>query len=233
MDLYFSPMACSLATRIALYEAGADARFIEVDPLTKRTLPDGADFREVYPLGLVPAVRTDDGEVLAENAAVLQFVADTYPDAELAPTEPRERARLHQWLCFIGTELHKGLFAPQFDKSAPPEARRWALDKAAARLSVLERHLASGRPFLLDRFTVADAYLTTVLNWTQATPVDLTPFPALVAYQKRMRQRPSVARALGIEFPLYQAELARHQSAEMSSTPASTATSSTADSAIR
>ena len=89
MDLYFSPMACSLASRIALYEAGAaDVRFIEVDPKSKRTL-DGADYREIYPLGLVPLLRLDDGSLLSENAAILQYIASRYPDAKLAPTDER------------------------------------------------------------------------------------------------------------------------------------------------
>src|SRR5262249_56461453 len=100
MDLYFSPLACSMATRIALYEAGADARFVEVDPKTKRT-QDGADYRATNPLGLVPAIRTHDGEVMSENAAILQYVADRFPAAELAPPVGMARYRLQQWLCFI------------------------------------------------------------------------------------------------------------------------------------
>jgi len=103
MDLYFSPLACSLASRIALYEAGAEARFIEVDPKSKRT-PDGADYREIYPVGLVPLLRLDDGSLLRENAAILQYIAARYPQAELVPADAAERARLQQWLSFIGTE---------------------------------------------------------------------------------------------------------------------------------
>src|SRR5258706_6312096 len=119
MDLYFSPLACSLATRIALYEAGAEANYLEVDPKTKVVQNDGADFFEVNPLGLVPTLRTDDGLVLTENAAVLQYVADRFPQAGIATGPGMERSRLHQWLCFIGTELHKGLFVPMLDKKAP------------------------------------------------------------------------------------------------------------------
>jgi glutathione S-transferase len=89
MDLYFSPLACSLASRIALYEAGADARFIEVDPKSKRT-PDGADYREIYPVGLVPLLRLDDGSLLRENAAILQYIAARYPQAELVPADAAE-----------------------------------------------------------------------------------------------------------------------------------------------
>src|SRR5438046_379439 len=108
MDLYFSPLACSLATRISLYEAGATAGFIEVDPKSKRIMDDGSDYRTVYPLGMVPAIRMDDGDLLTENAAFLQYVAERFPDANLAPKSGIARTRLQQWLCFIGTRFASG-----------------------------------------------------------------------------------------------------------------------------
>jgi glutathione S-transferase len=213
MDLYFSPLACSLASRIALYEADADAdaRFIEVDPKTKRTMA-GDDYRALYPLGLVPLIRLDDGSLLSENAAVLQYVAARHPGANLGGRDDLERARLQQWLCFIGTELHKALFIPLFDQSLSEDAKARARDKSESRFAFLDNHLR-GRDFLLDRFTVADAYLYTVLNWTGSTKVDLTPWPAIAAYHKRMQARPSIAKAFKEEFALYQAELARHKAA--------------------
>jgi len=212
MELYFSPMACSLASRISLYEAGADdTRFIEVDPKTKRTLSD-KDYLQIYPLGLVPLVRLDDGSLLSENAAILQYIAARYPQAELAPRDDIERARLQQWLCFIGTELHKGLFIPLFDQKAPDGTRAHTLKKYESRLNSLDNHL-TGREFLLDRFSVADAYLYTILNWTVPTRVDLTPWSAIKAYHERLQKRPSVANAFQEEFALYRAELARHQAA--------------------
>src|SRR6476659_10164942 len=125
MDLYFSPLACSLATRIALYEAGAAANYLEVDPKTKIVQKDGSDFRKVNPLGLVPTLRTDDGTVLTANAAILQYVADRFPKAGIGTNSQIERSRLHQWLCFIGTELHKGLFVPLLDKRAAPEVKSY------------------------------------------------------------------------------------------------------------
>ncbi|MFP2925260.1 glutathione binding-like protein [Pyxidicoccus sp. 3LG] len=209
MQLYFSPLACSLATRISLYEAGAEATYIEVDPKTKLTR-DRKDFREVHPLGLVPTVRTDDGDVLTENAAILQHVAEAHPKANLAPTDSKGRARLQQWLCFIGTELHKALFVPLLDKKSPEGAKTYALEKGTSRLAYLEKHL-TGREFLLDRFSVADAYLVTVLNWCIATPVDLSKWPVLSAYVARLSERPSVAKALAEERTLYMEELARHR----------------------
>src|SRR3954463_12055501 len=118
MQLYFSPLACSMGARIALYEANAAATYTEVDAHTKRT-DAGDDFFAVNPLGLVPAIRTDSGDVLTENAAVLQYIAEQFPDAALAPKSGLARAKLQQWLCFIGTELHKATFIPLFDKSTP------------------------------------------------------------------------------------------------------------------
>jgi glutathione S-transferase len=211
MELYFSPLACSMATRISFYEAGAEATYTEVDAKTKRT-SKGQDFREINPLGLVPTLRTDGGEVLTENAAILQYVAEQLPDARLAPEGGLGRARLQQWLCFIGTELHKALFAPLLDPKASEGAKQYALQKGEARLTHLGQHL-EGREFLLDRFSVADAYLVTVLGWTVVTPIDLGKWPALAAYVERVRQRPSVAQAFAEERRLYAEELARRANA--------------------
>jgi glutathione S-transferase len=212
MELYFSPLACSLATRIALYEAGAKARFIEVDPKTKRIMDDGSDYLKVYPLGMVPAIRMDDGALLTENAAILQHVAERFPRANLAPQSGIARTRLQQWLCFIGTELHKGLFVPLFDKKAPEGTVANTLAKGESRLAYLNEYL-TGRDFLLEHFTVADAYLFTVLNWSMATPVKFDRFPAIQAYYTRMQKRPSIANAFGEELALYKAEMARHKAA--------------------
>lgn len=213
MKLYFSPLACSMATRIALYEAGADARYLEVDPKSKKVLQDESDFFSVNPLGLVPTISTDDGLVLTENAAILQYVADRFPDAGIGSGAGIERSRLHQWLCFIGTELHKGLFLPLLDRKAPAEMKAYVLEKYLSRLDVLNKHL-EGREFLLDHFSVADAYLGTVLNWTMATPpIDLKKWPAINDYLARFKTRPSVMKALAEEFELYKAEIARHKAA--------------------
>jgi len=211
MDLYFSPLACSLASRIALYEAQGEARFIEVDPKTKRTA-DGANYLDIYPLGLVPLLRLDDGSLLSENAAILQYIAGRYPQAQLAPTDDIGRARLQQWLCFIGTELHKGLFIPLFDQKAPEGTREYTLKKTESRLKYLDDHL-SGREFLLDRFSVADGYLYTVLNWTVPTRVDLARWAAIKSYYESLQTRPSIAKAYLEELALYKAELARHKAA--------------------
>lgn len=205
MKLYFSPLACSMATRIALYESGVDAEFVEVDPRTKRT-SRGEDYLQINPLGLVPVLEDDSGKLLKENVAVLQRVARLSKRADLALSDADE---LQQWLSFISTELHKGVFAPVFDRGATPEVKAYALGKAEPRLEYLAAHL-EGRDFLLDDFSVADAYLVTVLNWLQATPVDLGRWPALKTYYGNLRQRPAVARALKEERPLYAEYLRRY-----------------------
>jgi len=208
MELYFAPLACSMATRIALYEAGADARFTQRD--RNKRLADGSDFYRINPLGMVPTLRTDGGEVLTENAAILQYVATCFPQANLAPAGGIERARLQQWLSFIGTELHKAVFIPLLQAKAPADAKSYARGLAEARFGILDKHLMD-REFLLDTFSVADAYLFTVLNWSRAANVDLTPWPAILAYVKRLKARPSVAKALAEERALYEA--ASHKAA--------------------
>jgi glutathione S-transferase len=208
MDLYFSPLACSLATRIALYEAGEQAGFIQVDTKSKK-LSDGSDFYPISPLGQVPVLRTDEGWLLTENTAILPYVADHFPAAGLAPAAgTAQRARLQQWLGFISTELHKGVFVPLLDARAPEDVKRYARDKAALRLGVLQDHLAQNE-YLLDAFSVGDAYLVTVLNWAQYGGIDLSEWPAVAAYYKRLMQRPSVAKAAAEEIALFQEEVAK------------------------
>jgi glutathione S-transferase len=208
MDLYFSPLACSLATRIALYEAGAQAGFIQVDTKQK-TLRDGTDFYPINALGQVPVLRTDEGWLLTENTAILPYVADQFPAAQLAPKAGTpERAKLQQWLGFISTELHKAVFVPLLDPAAPRETTEYVRQKIARRLDLLQAHL-SAHEYLVDRFTVADAYLTTVLNWAKHCDVDLAQWPAVDAYYRRIGQRPQVAKALAEEIALYREELAQ------------------------
>src|SRR5262249_4618959 len=157
MKLYFSPLACSMATRIALYEAGLAADYQHVDHET-RVAPDGTDLRAVQPLGYVPVLRCDDGAILSENAAILQYVAALAPPGALAPEQAGARSMLQQWLSFVGTELHKAVFIPLLDATAPDGAKAYALANGERRFPSLAKHL-EGRAFLLERFSVADAYL--------------------------------------------------------------------------
>jgi glutathione S-transferase len=207
MDLYFSPLACSMATRIAFYEAGINGNFINVDTQSKRLL-DGADFFAVNTMGQVPVLRTDAGELLTENPVVLQYVADRRPQSQLAPTNGIERYRLQQWLNFITSELHKVVFISLLDPTAPDAARTYAREKAERRFAHLNGHL-EGRDFLLDRFSVADAYLVTVLNWARFVSLDLAKWPAVKSYFERMSARPHIAKAMAEEMALYQEQQAR------------------------
>jgi glutathione S-transferase len=211
MELYFAPLACSMATRIALYEAGAEAAYHEVDLKAKR-LVDGADFRAVNPMGQVPVLRTDAGALVTENPVVLQVVADAYPRSGLAPAGGAARTRLQQWLNFVTSELHKLVFTPLLDRTSNDGAKAYARTKVEARFAHLEAHL-SGHEFLLDGFTVADCYLVTVLNWARFAGIELARWPAVQTYFERLQQRPSVARALAEEVALYKAEQARRGAA--------------------
>jgi len=206
MKIYYAPLACSLATRISLYEAGGSAEFIYVDihgsPST-RPMEDGSDFFAVNPMGQVPALRTEEGEVIAENPVVLQYIADRYPRSSLAPRDGIGRYRLQQWLNFISTELHKATFIPLFARNSPDGVKAFARQKLPLRFGYLGRHL-QGREFLLDHFTVADAYLTTVLNWSSYAGLELSEWPEAQRYYERMLKRPSVARALSEETQVYQ-----------------------------
>ncbi|MCW5830856.1 MAG: glutathione S-transferase N-terminal domain-containing protein [Labilithrix sp.] len=211
MDVYFSPLACSVSVRIALYEAGLEARFIEVDRITKR-IAGGGDYREVNPLGLVPLLRMDDGTSLTEASAILQYVAvlaKARGEESLAPNDDLGRARLQAWLSFVATELHKAVFAPQFLPDAPQAAKDCAMSLAPPRFEHIAREL-EGRDYLLgERFSVADAYLVAVLGWTVLFPaLALEKWPSLAAYAARARERPAVKRALSEELPLYQASRA-------------------------
>jgi glutathione S-transferase len=162
---------------------------------------------------LVPTLRTDEGVVLTENAAILQYVADRFPQSGLGAAAGIDRTRLHQWLCFIGTELHKGLFVPVLDRKASQDVKAYVLEKNLSRLDYLDNYL-KGREFLLDHFSVADAYLVTVINWTMATPpIELSKWPNVKAYYEHLRQRPSIVKAIAEEFELYKAEQARRKAA--------------------
>lgn len=201
MDVYFSPLACSLASRITLYESGQEAQFQRVDTKAGKTA-SGEDYRKINPKGLVPALRTDDGAVLTENAAILQYLADRRPEAKLAPTG-FARYQLQQWLSFIGSELHKTVFTPLLSPTHPAEGKAKAREAAAERLAYLNEHL-TGRDWLLDEFSVADAYLCAVLNWNQAVKLDFSVYPAIQAYQARLMTRPAVQKAAAEEFALFQ-----------------------------
>jgi glutathione S-transferase len=163
-------------------------------------------------MGQVPALRLDDGSVLTENTAVLQYVAEKFPHARLAPAPGVERSRMQQWLGFIGTELHKAVFVPMLDDHASEEVKRYSREKLPRRMETLQAHL-HGREFLLEEFSIADAYLAAILNWAQATHVDLKQWPVVHEYHQRMLKRPSIAKAAAEEFAMYKEEVAKRKRA--------------------
>lgn len=205
MELYFAPMACSIATRIALYEMGKgdEASFHRV-ALASKTLEDGADYYAINPKGQVPALRLDNGEILTENAAILQYVADLAPEAELAPAHgTMERYRLQELLNFVGSELHQKVLAQIFNPAAPPEAKAFARDVVAPAKFAVLADAVEGKAFLLgNRFTVADAYAFFVLSLCPFFGIDIARWPSLEAYFKGLSARPAVARAAAEEMAL-------------------------------
>ena len=203
MKLYFTPFACSLASRIAVEEAGLDADYVQVLP--GHTLPDGGNFLDVSPMGYVPALETKSGITLTEGPAVLQYLADNAEDGVLAPALfSEERYRMQLWLNFVSTEVHKAVFAVLFAKDASDAEKEAAHGRIAKPFAVLSKHL-EGREHLGAGFTVADAYLLAVLNWCETAGVDIAAWPVLLNYRTQLRKRPSVMRAMAAEMPLLKA----------------------------
>ncbi|HYD61450.1 MAG TPA: glutathione transferase GstA [Noviherbaspirillum sp.] len=198
MKLYFSTGACSLSPHIVLREIGAPFELERVNLATKKT-ESGGDYLEVNPKGYVPALRLDNGEVLTEVPAVVQYLADSFPERQLAPAAgTMERYRLIEWLNFISTELHK-TFSPLFKPNTPDETKQAALATIAARLDIVEKQL-QGRDYLAgNQFGVADAYLFTVLRWARPIKFDLGRWPAVQAYMQRVAERPAVREAMDAE----------------------------------
>ncbi len=198
MKLYYLTGACSLASNIALREAGLKFELVKVDRKTKKAA-DGLDFTEVNPKGYVPALTLDNGEVLTENVVVLQYIADRNPAAKLAPAAGTlERYRLMEWLSFINSEIHKS-FSPLFRQDAPEGAKEYARKNITARLEYLQRALGSRNFVMGEQFTVADAYLFTVLGWGGHVGIDLGQWPQLKRFHERIGARPSVIAALQSE----------------------------------
>ncbi|UVF18773.1 glutathione transferase GstA [Microvirga terrae] len=198
MKLYYYPGACSLAPHIVAREAGIPVSLEKVD-LANRTTESGANYATINPKGYVPALGLQDGSVLTEASAIVQYLADQQPDTTLVPAPGTvERYRLLEWLGFISTEIHKG-FGPLWNPATPDAVKAATKERLAARFAYLDEALAK-RPYLMgETFTIADAYLFTVVNWANFHNVDLSPFPHLQAFQARIAARPSVQQALEAE----------------------------------
>lgn len=197
MKLYYVPGACSLSPHIVLNEAGLAFDRVKVDGKTK-AMP-GGDYRSVNPLGFVPALELDDGTILTEGPAIVQWIADQVPDKKLAAANGSfERTQLQSWLNFISSELHKG-FSPLFNPAMPEEAKQLFRERLATRFQHLDKHLADKDYLAGKAFSIADAYLFTVSNWAAHTNVDLSPYANLLAYRQRVAARPAVQAALKAE----------------------------------
>ncbi|WP_221938848.1 glutathione transferase GstA [Mycobacterium sp. KBS0706] len=200
MKLYYAPETCSLSPHIVLRELGLPFTPVRVDNRTKRTA-DGGDFLAVNPKGYVAALQLDDGRVLTEGAVIVQYLADLKPETGLAPANGTwERVRLQEWLNFITSEIHAGL-SPLFNAALPEEAKAVFRQKLFRRFAVIEDALRDRDHLLEGGFSVADAYLFTVLRWTRFFAIDLGRWPAIAAYMRRVGARPSVTAALAAEAP--------------------------------
>jgi glutathione S-transferase len=198
MKLYFSPGACSLSPHIALREAGLPFELEQVDLKGQKT-KSGVAFSTITPKGAVPALQLDDGQVLTEGPAIVQYIADRKPESQLAPAAGTiERYRLQEWLNYVTSELHKG-FSPLFKANTPAEYKETLKEALAGRLDYLSKHLEKRKYLLGDKFSVADGYLFTVLNWTKHVGIDRSRWPVLEAYVARIAARPAVAEALKAE----------------------------------
>ena len=198
MKLYYSPGACSLSPHITLIESG-----LKFDPVMTSTkthkLQDGTDYYTINPKGYVPLLELDDGQRLAEGPAIVQYIADQVPAKKLAPANgTMARARLQEWLTFIGTELHKG-YSPLFNPATPEDYKTMVKAKLADRYKWVDAQL-EGKDYLLGSdFSVADPYLFTVTNWAQHVGVDLSAHKNVAAFMKRMSARPAVQEAMKAE----------------------------------
>lgn len=195
MKLFYSPASCSLASNIALAEAGIAYDKVKVD-LGKHVTEQGDDFLKINDKGYVPFLLLDNGEGLSEGVAILQYIADQKPDSQLAPRAGTfERVRLQEWLTYINSEVHKVL-GGLFDRGMHEETRAKTIVSAAEKMDWLSAKLAGKTYVMGETFTVADAYLFTVLNWGQWVGVDIAKWPVLTAFMARVGARPKVQEAL-------------------------------------
>jgi glutathione S-transferase len=198
MKLYFNPSVCSLAPHIALREAGISFDLVKVD-IRAHTVADGSDYFKINPKGYVPVLMLDNGELLTEGSVISEYIADLNPAANLVPPHgTMARTRLREWMAFISTEVHKG-FAPLFNPSMTEELKEMTRTKLGGRLQWIAEQLGNKTYLTGDTFTIADAYLFTVLGWGKWTGVDVTKWPALVSYCERIAARPKVVEALAAE----------------------------------
>ncbi|TMJ16555.1 MAG: glutathione transferase GstA [Alphaproteobacteria bacterium] len=197
MKLYYAPAACSQAPHIVAREAGLDIELAKVEFPSKSV--EGGSLYDVNPKGAVPTLKLDDGDVLTENAVILQYLADLARQSELAlPEAGIERYRLLEWLNFIATELHKG-FGPLWNPATPAEYKAATREALGKKFDYLQGEIGDGPYILGDRFSILDAYAFAVLNWTRIHDIDIARWPGLAAYLQRVAARPAVQATLRAE----------------------------------
>ena len=198
MKLYYAAGACSLSPHIVALEAGIAVELEKVDTKAKRTA-SGEDYWQINPKGYVPALQLDNGELLTEGTAIVQYLADLKPESGLAPANgTTARYRLQETLGYISSELHKS-YTPLFKPDTPDAVRDERKDYLRKRYALLDQHLSKHDWLIGEQFTAADAYLFTVTNWAQHVGLDLSDFPAILAFQQRVSSRPQVQSALKAE----------------------------------
>ncbi|OLE19313.1 MAG: glutathione transferase GstA [Betaproteobacteria bacterium 13_1_20CM_3_63_8] len=198
MKLYYAPGACSLSPHIVSRELGLPIELKKVSTKDK-TMEGGGDYWKVNPRGYVPALELDNGQILTEGPAIVQYLADQKPEAGLAPKPGSfERYRLQEWLNFLTAEVHKQ-FSPLFKPNTPEDYKKIAKENLATRFDWMDKQLA-GKDYLMGKqFTVADAYAFVLLNWTKPMQIDLSRWPNLAAFHARVGARPKVQEALQTE----------------------------------
>lgn len=198
MKLYYSPAACSLSPHIVLNELGLKYEAEKVDLKSKRTA-SGKDFKEISPKGYVPSLEIENGQLLTEGPAIIQYLADRKPESQLAPAwGTMERYRLMEMLNFLSTEIHK-TFSPLFNSQTPDTVKAAQIDKLKQRFDELSKTVEKQEYVMGAQFTVADAYLFTLLGWTKFVGMDLNQWPVLAKYSQRIAARPAVQAAMKAE----------------------------------
>jgi glutathione S-transferase len=199
MKLYYVPGSSSLSSHIVLLESGLPFEKVRVDESTK-IMEEGSDYKTINPLGYVPSLQLDDGTVVTEAPAILQFIADEVPAKKLAPPNATiGRTKLQSWLNFLSSELHKGGFSPLFYAAMPDQAKTIFRNRLAVRFAYLDIHLAKHEYLMGENFSVADAHLFVLSNWASWVSFELTSYSNVLAYRGHVGARPAVRAAMNAE----------------------------------
>jgi glutathione S-transferase len=198
MKLFYSPGACSLSPHIALREAGIPFTLVKVD-LKNKKVESGEDFNCVNSKGYVPVLQLDNDQILTEGPAIVQYIADQKPAASLAPAAGTiERYKLQEWLNFISSEIHKAM-GSMFNPAHTPEWKDAVKATLSKRLDWVSKQLEGKQYLMGEKFSVADAYLFTILRWAKIVTFDLGKWPVIQEYLVRVGQRPTVVEAMKAE----------------------------------